>query len=120
MRHPTTAAALQIHRVADLVDSIDLAGGLAGPGVAHAAALPHPMILRREAIAVYQGPLHGLDDALVHESAERLVRLDALGVGQVVFQMEVRPPERLLLAPVPRQELRQQPARLLLACPLSR
>ena len=80
-------------RVAHLRPDVDRRAPAPGSGSGRRSSGPTPP------------PAHEL------QAADRLALGDALVVGQVVHQVEVAPPERLLLAPVPAQQLRQEPAR---------
>ena len=72
-----------------------------------------PVFLRREAEAIDCRSClgRGVDPGTLEgQLAEGVWFLPALLIGEFVPQVEVAPPERLRLAAVPVQELRQQPA----------
>ena len=77
------------------------------------------VVLGREGVAMDDGLLLGAHDADVGQVADRLGLVDEL-LGAQLAQPEVVPPGRLVAAPVPVEELGQEPSAGLLGRPLGR
>ena len=75
------------------------------------------LVLRREAVAVDEGPLLAAHDSLVGEAADGRAVLLELLVGELA-EAEVLPVRRLVLAPVPLEQVREHVAGLLVRGPL--
>ena len=107
------AAAPEVDQALFIVDEHDRARGRAGLGIVRCVVDPDGVVLGREAEPVDGRPRpwpRVRPGALERQLADRVGLLAALLVGELAHEIEVPPPERLRLAPVPVQELRQQPA----------
>ncbi len=108
--------ALQLDPALDVVHVDDLARRLAREGIEHVGAGGDVVLLLREAVAIDERPLVLPRLALERQPTHGVGLADQLLVGQP-HEVEVPPPGRLVLAPVPLQQLGEQPARLLLRRP---
>ena len=87
--------------------------GLPGDGHADLVAAAHVVLLRRELVAM---------DGFARRAADRLLELEAgqrralvlVVLERQIEQPEILPPRGLLLAAMPLEQLRHEPARLLL------
>ena len=102
-----------VDRARDLVDGVHVADLPAGDGLDHLGAVPDGVLLRREPVAMDDRPLDLSHDALVGHGRRSAPVGQQLLVGHLEH-LEVVPPGRLVLAPMPVEQLRQQPGRLLL------
>ena len=84
-------------------------------GSSTCASLLGAVVLGREAEALEAGavPARLAEIGVELDHADRLALVDEVGVGHAA-QLVVAPPERLVLAPVPAEQLGQQPGRPLL------
>ena len=104
---------LDVDRVSGDVEAGDLAERLPGDGYADLVAAAHVVLLRREHVA-----MDGLARRAAHRLLERKARqrraLVRVILERQIEQAKVFPPRGLLLAAMPLEELRHEPARLLL------
>ena len=116
----------QGHRQSDLVERMDRTARLGAVighrlGVHHVSADLQAMVLQREAVLLEPRPGLVDDPELLDElhAPDWLALVDQLFVTQFGELVEA-PPERLVLAPVPVEQLGEEPGRVLLWLPLRR
>ena len=96
----------------DVIERDDRAGQLAGPGREGLVPGVEAVVLRLESVAAMDHHALALEFINEDESGQRIALIDQLLDRQIVFQLEVAPPLRLLLAPVPVEEVGEQAATL--------
>ena len=104
--------ALELDDPGRVVDRDDRAGRLAGPRREGLIAGIEVVVLRLEPVAAMEHHAVALELVDEGQSRQRIALADQLLDRQVVLQLEPAPPLRLLLAPVPVEQIGQQAASL--------